>query len=826
MDEFNHKHYNYKWTKGFLLAICITLLLLSAAAFGQSVTSGSINTPSGFSIDLTTGNLIGYDSSLKTNNGVTSNLGSFAGSFNASDGYTFSYVNETIGFAGINLAGFNPGYQNTSAVFVTGFMYGLKYRFPCANQIGGNCTNTNGLQDNLRVEIGYYPYSGSPDFRIHQLGLKNINDGNSPYNPNWQQLAETYTFAGAKTLAQAGSVNMSIIGQDTGFWACIMPDCYGPQVKDAYIRANYSVDPCILNPAYNPSCPGFNQVLQGPLSPLIWNNYNIATALPHIGGGVQLHGFDYGFGYYAGDYCTAQFIICWSSSGANGRNVGLNITDKFGNSLFSDTWWVEGNYSGGSRSGRYLFTETQNSLNMGYVTWSVYGGYGDNMGFSGYTRPIWTPDPCYDQPLYSKNCSNFDAEIKRLADEQNKIQKASLDQTVANISTTSPTPSGTVTNTVTDANTSSPTVSTTTTITETTTSSTSPKTTSTSTTITTASDETTKAARIDNRESQTAGSSSTTRVEVNRDHSSTSFALSLINRNQERETNIAMQASQNAIKEGEQRGMQSMRQAERMVMDQQQKMNQNNAVMPEQNMVTGTEFKPQNQNNAMAMLMTPPQSTSVVQVQVLPNFANPQMSQQANNQASQHIDTFINSNNNVFTIAAPVVQTQIASIAPVTSAPVITQSQVTSVVSVSPLNIQQQSIQQTGVTVRDETVTKYEIKETTNTQTNFVTDRTNPITELVDNSKPMQQTTSTQTTMSTVKSNVQDNEAAGGVSISNIARTPVGFNSYMVALNDAAFYAPKEIYRNQKTVDNARALRQLASDRLHQQMVDQQYLPR
>ena len=74
-----------------------------------------------------------------------------------------------------------------------------------------------------------------------------------------------------------------------------------------------------------------------------------------------------------------------------------------------------------------------------------------------------------------------------------------------------------------------------------------------------------------------------------------------------------------------------------------------------------------------------------------------------------------------------------------------------------------------------------------------------------------------------MKSNVQDNEIAGGVSIGNIARSPIGFNSYMVALNDANFYRPKEIYRNQKTVDNVRVLRQLASDRLHQEMVDQQY---
>ena len=245
------KNYNYKWTKGFGIAILVCFILIAGAAFGQSVTSGSINTPSGFSIDLTTGNLIGYDSSLKTNNGWTSTSGSSGGwvpygspqgSFNATDGYTFSYVGEELGVAGVSLSSFPHGYQNNSAVFVTGFMYGLKYRFPCANQIGGNCTDTNGLQDTLRVEVGYYPATGPATFYLHQLGLKNQTDGNPPYNMTWQTLAETVTFAGAKPLSQAGSVNMGIYGMDAGFWACLMPDCYGPQVKDAYIRANYSVD--------------------------------------------------------------------------------------------------------------------------------------------------------------------------------------------------------------------------------------------------------------------------------------------------------------------------------------------------------------------------------------------------------------------------------------------------------------------------------------------------------------------------------------------------------------------------------------------------------
>jgi hypothetical protein len=44
-----------------------------------------------------------------------------------------------------------------------------------------------------------------------------------------------------------------------------------------------------------------------------------------------------------------------------------------------------------------------------------------------------------------------------------------------------------------------------------------------------------------------------------------------------------------------------------------------------------------------------------------------------------------------------------------------------------------------------------------------------------------------------------------------------------VAMPDVAFYAPKEIYRNQVNVDNVRLLRGLSSDRLHQQMIDMQY---
>jgi hypothetical protein len=74
-----------------------------------------------------------------------------------------------------------------------------------------------------------------------------------------------------------------------------------------------------------------------------------------------------------------------------------------------------------------------------------------------------------------------------------------------------------------------------------------------------------------------------------------------------------------------------------------------------------------------------------------------------------------------------------------------------------------------------------------------------------------------------VNKNVQPNELAGRVDITTMATQPVGYQAYSAIMPDVAFYAPREIYRNQVNVDNARLLRGLGSDRLHQQMIDLQY---
>jgi hypothetical protein len=119
--------------------------------------------------------------------------------------------------------------------------------------------------------------------------------------------------------------------------------------------------------------------------------------------------------------------------------------------------------------------------------------------------------------------------------------------------------------------------------------------------------------------------------------------------------------------------------------------------------------------------------------------------------------------------------------------------------------------------------TQTEQQETPQLATSFLTNKADPLNQVLENKAVTVSESQQETKIAAVKQNVQENDAAVGVSISNIAKTPAGFNTYLIALADIQFYPSREIYRNQRTVDNQRALRQLSSDRLHQEMIELQY---
>jgi len=111
----------------------------------------------------------------------------------------------------------------------------------------------------------------------------------------------------------------------------------------------------------------------------------------------------------------------------------------------------------------------------------------------------------------------------------------------------------------------------------------------------------------------------------------------------------------------------------------------------------------------------------------------------------------------------------------------------------------------------------------TNTIGNALIDRANPLNDMLNGQQQVPQS-NTVFAGPAVKTGTADNDLAGGVSISQIARVPAGFDVYQnLAIREIAFYQPREIYRGQRTVDNVRALRSLGQDARHQEMVDQQY---
>lgn len=112
----------------------------------------------------------------------------------------------------------------------------------------------------------------------------------------------------------------------------------------------------------------------------------------------------------------------------------------------------------------------------------------------------------------------------------------------------------------------------------------------------------------------------------------------------------------------------------------------------------------------------------------------------------------------------------------------------------------------------------------TNDSQRMLLDRSSPVFQSLENRNIETQSNMVAQQGPTVNRNAQNNEAAGNVDINRMATAPAGYNEYLnMTLRDASFYAPKEVYANQRTVDNARALRALSSDRLHQQLVNLQY---
>ena len=202
-----------------------------------------------FAVDLTVGPNALINGELAGNATGWNQTGMAGGvDGNGGPGYTFSFQSGTIA----QTYAINQALQGTG-IQIHGFDYGLEYRFNCGQQIGSGC-ESNSKQDTLNMTVTITDNTGATLYnRYYGLGNKNNKDGNSAYNPNWQNVATEQRFESPYDIANMGNFTMSITGMDAGFWG----GNYGPNIRNAYSRPVYTQDTCTADPLSSPSCPGY-----------------------------------------------------------------------------------------------------------------------------------------------------------------------------------------------------------------------------------------------------------------------------------------------------------------------------------------------------------------------------------------------------------------------------------------------------------------------------------------------------------------------------------------------------------------------------------------
>ena len=140
--------------------------------------------------------------------------GSSVGYNSSTNTYYFGYTQQTIAKS----IAINNALQG-SGVQVNGVQYGMSYLN------GGNTYGTLGMTVSVTSNTGSLLNSYTHTFNTQ--------------NAAWQQFDQTQTFTNPYELANLGNVSMAISGKDSRFWA----GYYGPQVKDPYLKLTYGSDP-------------------------------------------------------------------------------------------------------------------------------------------------------------------------------------------------------------------------------------------------------------------------------------------------------------------------------------------------------------------------------------------------------------------------------------------------------------------------------------------------------------------------------------------------------------------------------------------------------
>ena len=737
-----------------------------------------------------TGNVLNLSGSLPWTNTVTGSAGGISGgnipAYNPSTGniifgYTQATVSQSIAI------------NNALATAGTGIqLSGYKYQW----QINNDLNNGGGNRGALTANISLTGTTGNV--------LESFNyDYNQNY-PGFTTFSGTQLFANRYSTTTASALTVSFTGKDQNFWA----GYYGPRVHVDDLSLLYSVDPCKTNPAYSPTCTGFsnvvntNNLLDSTKGGLSLNQaFAINTALQSAGVGAMIHGFNYGFNYRVGQSfsgCTAtnQDGSCsWYMNIPAYANATVSLTNSSNQTIHSKSYSFTGDGTSGSVSEKYLLPSSMNQSLLG--TGRIVGSAsGTNSSIEGaWATMIYTADPCIANPLYSSSCKGYAFAIaKQLSGSTNTSPTSPVisDGTQMQDPNQPPPPPG-----------SQP-----------------PPPGSTppppgspppppgsepppgsqppppGSTQTASSNPSSTPA---NQPPPPGGSSQPKAGEVktasdNKSSSpvSLSSVMSMISSNQARIGNEAKSVVQAAESAAAQTATSAQQQAEAVAGSAVTQSTSSSSTSAGGSSSTTSRTTSQTQTIAFSLPSGQTSTASSIEAVRPPTQVTATETTQSMG-TGLTVSTMSYQFNSITTQA---MGTLSAVESPLTNFGFQLPS------GRSSIQIEPESTPQTeGIRMGGRSTLNDAIEQ-------------RPM--LTNTTAPEQKTDA-------VNKNVQPNELAGKVDIASMATQPQGYQAYSLAMPDVAFYAPKEIYKNQVNVDNARVLRQLSSDRLHQDLVNLQY---
>jgi hypothetical protein len=229
----------------------------------------------------------------------------------------------------------------------------------------------------------------------------------------WRTVTGSRTATTPYNIADTSYIQFGVQGVDSGYWG----GYFGPQIRNVDMRLNYTVDPCVTNPAYSPSCAGYNTVsISNNLVPnptayassgsSIDQSYAINQALSLAGAGATIHGFQWGYTANTnGPYCAFWLIVCLDNR-VPSVTTNVDITDSNNNSIYSIARTYTNSYN--TTSYQYLFPSSRAMSSLGRFNFTATT---NDQAYIGdvWSKALYTPDPCAIDPLSSNSCPGYAA---------------------------------------------------------------------------------------------------------------------------------------------------------------------------------------------------------------------------------------------------------------------------------------------------------------------------------------------------------------------------------------------------------------------------------